>query len=116
MIVTRGKGVESRHRVHAAVDGPVRVVRHVGGTLFPVNKIGLEHITGLFAKNERVAVFQESPAHGEVATILGKTEGAIKSLQHRALALEVARLQVGDILVQKAVPEGARRDIDLWKG
>lgn len=26
------------------------------------------------------------------------------------------RLQIGDILVQKAVPEGARRDIDLWKG
>ncbi|UJR81721.1 archaetidylserine decarboxylase [Sandaracinus amylolyticus] len=58
------------HRVHAAVEGPVRVVRHVGGTLFPVNKIGLEHVPGLFAKNERVAVFQESPVHGEVATIL----------------------------------------------
>jgi SAM-dependent methyltransferase len=26
------------------------------------------------------------------------------------------RLQIGDILVQKAVPESARRDIDLWKG
>lgn len=58
------------HRVHAAVDGPVRVVRHVGGTLFPVNKIGLEHVPGLFAKNERVAVIQQSPTHGEVATIL----------------------------------------------
>ncbi len=26
------------------------------------------------------------------------------------------RLQIGDILVQKAVPESAKRDIDLWKG
>jgi arsenite methyltransferase len=26
------------------------------------------------------------------------------------------RLQVGDILVQKAVPEGAKRKIDLWTG
>ena len=26
------------------------------------------------------------------------------------------RLQIGDILVQKAVPDGAKRDIDLWKG
>lgn len=58
------------HRVHAPVDGPVRTVRHVGGTLFPVNAIGLEHVPGLFAKNERVAVFQESPLHGEVASIL----------------------------------------------
>lgn len=26
------------------------------------------------------------------------------------------RLQIGDILVSKAVPEGAKRDIGLWKG
>jgi arsenite methyltransferase len=26
------------------------------------------------------------------------------------------RLQIGDILVGKAVPEGAKRDIELWKG
>jgi arsenite methyltransferase len=26
------------------------------------------------------------------------------------------RLQIGDILVSKAVPESAKRDIDLWKG
>lgn len=26
------------------------------------------------------------------------------------------RLQLGDILVQKAVPDGAKRNIDLWKG
>jgi phosphatidylserine decarboxylase len=58
------------HRVHAPVDGPVQLVRHVGGTLFPVNRIGLDHIPGLFAKNERVAVVQDSPLHGEVATIL----------------------------------------------
>jgi ubiquinone/menaquinone biosynthesis C-methylase UbiE len=26
------------------------------------------------------------------------------------------RLQIGDILVSKAVPDSAKRDIDLWKG
>ena len=26
------------------------------------------------------------------------------------------RLQIGDILVQKPVPDSAKRDIDLWKG
>jgi ubiquinone/menaquinone biosynthesis C-methylase UbiE len=26
------------------------------------------------------------------------------------------RLQIGDILVEKAVGEGAKRNIDLWKG
>src|SRR5690606_31395787 len=58
------------HRVHAPVRGPVRAVRHVGGTLFPVNRFGVRSYPRLFARNERVAVFQESEAHGEVATIL----------------------------------------------
>lgn len=58
------------HRVHAPVDGVVRVVRHVGGTLFPVNRIGVEHVPRLFAKNERVAVHQESARFGEVVTVL----------------------------------------------
>ena len=26
------------------------------------------------------------------------------------------RLQIGDILVQKAVPDGAKRNIELWSG
>jgi len=26
------------------------------------------------------------------------------------------RLQIGDIMVQKAVPDGAKQNIDLWKG
>lgn len=58
------------HRVHAPVLGAVRRVRHIGGTLYPVNAIGLEHIPRLFARNERVAVFQRSAVYGEVATVL----------------------------------------------
>lgn len=38
-------------------------------------------------------------------------------LQEMARVLKPAgRLQIGDILVGKAVPESAKRDIDLWKG
>jgi phosphatidylserine decarboxylase len=58
------------HRVHAPVDGRVRSVRHVPGTLFPVNDIGLAHIPKLFARNERVVVDQESDLHGPVSTVL----------------------------------------------
>lgn len=58
------------HRVHCAVGGPVRSVRHVPGTLYPVNAIGTEHIPRLFARNERVVVYQRSPEHGPVATLL----------------------------------------------
>lgn len=58
------------HRVHAPVDGEVELVRHVPGTLYPVNRIGTEHVPRLFARNERVAVVQSSTDLGRVATIL----------------------------------------------
>ena len=38
-------------------------------------------------------------------------------LREMARALKAGgRLQIGDILVEKAVPDGAKREIDLWKG
>jgi phosphatidylserine decarboxylase len=58
------------HRVHAPVSGRVSQARHIGGTLFPVNRIGLDHVPNLFAKNERIAVHQQSELHGEVVTVL----------------------------------------------
>ncbi len=58
------------HRVHAPVTGAVTAVRHVPGTLFPVNAIGLSHVPNLFARNERVVVHQRSEQHGRIATIM----------------------------------------------
>lgn len=57
------------HRVHAPVGGPVHALRHVGGTLLPVNAFGVAAYPNLFARNERVVVFQHGPA-GEVATVM----------------------------------------------
>ena len=56
--------------MHSSVAGSVEIVHHVGGTLFPVNDIGVRHIDRLFARNERVSVVQRSEHHGPVATIL----------------------------------------------
>ncbi len=58
------------HRVHAPTCGDVQYVRYVPGTLFPVNRIGTDHIPQLFARNERVAIVQESVVHGVVTTIM----------------------------------------------
>jgi phosphatidylserine decarboxylase len=58
------------HRVHAPVSGRVIAMRHVDGTLYPVNAIGMEHVQGLFAANERVAVHQRAQRFGAVATVL----------------------------------------------
>jgi phosphatidylserine decarboxylase len=58
------------HRVHAPVDGAVHAWRYVPGRLFPVNPTGVRSVPGLFTRNERVAVFLESAAHGPVAVVL----------------------------------------------
>jgi len=55
----------------------------------------LELIENLSEEQQQVLTlkFVFSFANGEVATILGKTEGAVKSLQHRALASLHKQLQ-----------------------
>jgi phosphatidylserine decarboxylase len=58
------------HRVHSPVDGVVRAWRYVPGRLFPVNAAGVRAIPGLFTRNERVAVFCDTEAHGPTAVVL----------------------------------------------
>jgi phosphatidylserine decarboxylase len=58
------------HRVHSPVDGRVVAWRYVQGRLFPVNAAGVRSVPGLFTRNERVAVFVETEAHGPVAVVL----------------------------------------------
>lgn len=57
------------HRVHTPVAGVVRHVRHLPGSLYPVNAIGVEHVPLLFARNERVVVRVESERFGSVAVV-----------------------------------------------
>jgi phosphatidylserine decarboxylase len=58
------------HRVHSPVDGRVVAWRYVPGRLFPVNGAGVRSVPGLFTRNERVALFLDTEAHGPVAVVL----------------------------------------------
>jgi len=58
------------HRVHAPIAGQVRAWRYIPGRLFPVNAMGVRHVDGLFARNERVVVFLDSKEAGPVAVVL----------------------------------------------
>jgi phosphatidylserine decarboxylase len=58
------------HRVHSPVDGVVRAWRYVPGRLFPVSAAGVRSVPGLFTRNERVALFLETEAHGPAAVVL----------------------------------------------
>jgi len=58
------------HRVHAPVDGTIKLIRSLPGDLYPVNSIGEMHVPGLFARNRRVAVVIETKDRGRVTVVL----------------------------------------------
>ncbi len=45
------------HRFHAPCDVEVVSARYLPGTLWPVNRLGLEGVDGLFAQNERICAW-----------------------------------------------------------
>ena len=58
------------HRVHAPVDGEISHLRHMQGTLYPVNKLGVNYVPKLFSRNERVAIFIDNAVWGPTAVIM----------------------------------------------
>ncbi len=58
------------HRVHSPVDGVIRVVRSMGGDLYPVNPIGERHVPQLLVKNQRVAICIDSERLGRVSAVM----------------------------------------------
>ncbi len=58
------------HRVHFPASGDVVAARYVPGTLFPVNRAGVERVPGLFTINERVVTYLDTELHGRVAVVL----------------------------------------------
>lgn len=56
------------HRIHSPVDGNLVFCEYNRGHLHPVNSLGLNHIPGLFAINERQTSFIET-SYGMVAMV-----------------------------------------------
>jgi phosphatidylserine decarboxylase len=50
------------HRFHSPADVSLERALHVPGTLWPVNRAGLEGIAGVFARNERTVCHARSPS------------------------------------------------------
>jgi phosphatidylserine decarboxylase len=58
------------HRVHSPIDAEITHVRHIPGTLYPVNAFGVRHVPLLFARNERVVIMLRSKTHGAIAMVM----------------------------------------------
>lgn len=78
------------HRFHTPCGLAIERVDHIPGTLWPVNRAGLEGVANLFARNERLvahAVVREAAASGRAlclvavgATMVGKVRLAFDDL------------------------------------
>ncbi len=76
------------HRFHAPCAARVERVTYLPGTLWPVNRIGLEGVDGLFAQNERICAFMRTdPGNAELclvavgATMVGKVRLTFDSVE-----------------------------------
>lgn len=61
------------HRVHSPWRGDVVRWRYVPGALFPVNRIGLQHVHGLFARNERIVAHCQTEFGAAALVMVGAT-------------------------------------------
>ncbi|MDH3000319.1 phosphatidylserine decarboxylase [Chelonobacter oris] len=61
------------HRVHMPCDGVLRKMIYVPGDLFSVNPFLAQHIPNLFARNERVICYFDTPFGAMVQILVGAT-------------------------------------------
>jgi phosphatidylserine decarboxylase len=62
------------HRVHHPLDGRVNGFQHVPGAVFPVNSFAVKYVGGIFAMNERLITYVDTPM-GEVAIVMVAATG-----------------------------------------
>lgn len=94
------------HRVHTPCDGQLTHWRYLPGALYPVNKTGLKHVPGLFARNERVIGHFDSE-FGKCAVIMvGATFVGHMTLAFADHATNVNQPGTGRVDLKPAVKMG----------
>jgi phosphatidylserine decarboxylase len=98
------------HRFHAPCAARVERVTYLPGTLWPVNRLGLEGVDALFAQNERICAFMRaSPGDALLclvavgATMVGKVRVTFDALETNLRgARELRRDYPGGVALAKA--------------
>ncbi len=78
------------HRIHSPLDATVCEIRHVPGTLFPVQPYMVRGLAGLFTRNERV-VLELDTAAGKAALVCVAASG----VGNISLALDREQVKAG---------------------
>jgi phosphatidylserine decarboxylase len=61
------------HRVHSPWDGTIARWRYLPGALYPVNRLGIEHVHGVFARNERLVAHCDTEFGPAALVMVGAT-------------------------------------------
>lgn len=59
---------QNYHRIHSPFSGTIEGYAYLPGSLFPVNKLGVSYVPGLFARNERWITYIQT-AYGRIALV-----------------------------------------------
>lgn len=85
------------HRFHAPLDARVCRARYLPGSLWPVNRLGVEGVPGLFAVNERICIGLSPPDRPEAQLLIvavGATMvGSVRVVFDRELGTNAAAPQ-----------------------
>lgn len=108
------------HRIHSPLDANVAELFYIPGMLYPVNRLAVENIPGLFTLNERLISLLSHPILGKIAliqvgaTVVGKIKVVYDRIEsqhlnrtvHRqyqgvtiAKGKEIARFEIGSTVI-----------------
>jgi len=99
------------HRVHSPVAGTMGKVHGISGDLYPVNSIGERHVPDLFVRNQRVAMFIDTPAFGRIAVVM---VGAMIVGRISVTALPIPGTPLGIHRLSPAVPVARGDEIGMF--
>ena len=82
------------HRIHMPVDGTLKEMIHIPGELYSVNPTTVENVPALFARNERVVCFFDTPAGPMAMILVGAINvSAIETVWHGLITSEAKKIK-----------------------
>ncbi len=100
------------HRIHSPADATITGLSYIPGTLWPVNPLSVRHVDDLFAVNERVISYLESPDLGALALIkVGATCVGRITLSYHDIQSNGAFRRRRDVTLERPVPIGVAEEL-----
>ena len=103
------------HRIHSPSDGRIVRFRYVPGRLYPVNALGVNHVEGLFAVNERLITYVDGPLGAFAVCKVGATNvGMISASYHSVRTNTGRRTGFDESLPRRGIPVARGDELGMF--